>query len=294
MSLLGQVTVSSLPLSIGTSLAFETLLQPKLPPYDPNREIPPHANITDYQRIYINIQTLFRNVLAALPQTIKSSVKSEEVLEVMLQEMEVLSSSIEIESNQTCKAIYYYPTYSKLIGAALLPKQVKFRMPNTEIQKAYNSLLVSTCKAVIKTDKYPVYEVNNLIKPSIEKDPPTGNVKAVIFTHTPYDLLAYDRFRTLDLLESHTGLLKSRSKWYTKYYAVGDSDLSILPFIRPLLLIFGDHTLISPMEYKFRKLILDIGTNRNWNPLTTPDKVMFDLDNDIKERFLVELYRKLR
>jgi hypothetical protein len=47
-------TISAFPLSISTSLALESIFTPKLPPYDPNRIIPEHINLIDYQEIWIN------------------------------------------------------------------------------------------------------------------------------------------------------------------------------------------------------------------------------------------------
>ena len=117
--------------------------------------------------------------------------------------------------------------------------------------------------------------------------------KSLILTHIPYDLLNYTHFNQLDLIESHTGKLKPRNLWYSKYYKFGNEDLNTLPFLRKLLLIFGDSVMIQPMDIRFRRLILDISRNRRWTPLTTESKVMQDLDFDVKERYLYDLIRDL-
>jgi len=42
-------TVSAFPISIGTSLAFESVFFPRQPSYDPERQIPNRVEVTQYQ-----------------------------------------------------------------------------------------------------------------------------------------------------------------------------------------------------------------------------------------------------
>jgi len=286
MDLLNQRSISALPVSIGSSLAFETVLMPKLPPYDPARVAPERVNIMNYDEIWINLQTLYRNLVGALPTQLKPMVAQADIKGALYQEMEILQSAIAEESQQQCRARFYYPTYSRLINNPLLPKQVRFRVPTTDNQKSYHELLVHVYQQMVREQQYDLQVIGGRVRPQ----KPT---KALIFTHTPYDLLSYPAFKKLELLESHTGHIKPRSQWYTKYYPVGEHKIDMLPFTRPLLLIFGDHALIKPMEYNYRKLIIDIAIKRNWTPLTTDSKILYDVDLDIKERYLVELFRKL-
>ena len=278
-------SISALPVSIGTSLAFETILTGQLPPYDPSR-VYNKQDIHKYTQVWINIQTLFRNLMGALPPQLKSMAQAHDLAEVLQQEIDILSSSIKEESQSTVEICYYYPTYEKLIKDILLARQVQFRTPNTVNQKLYHELMLSTYQRLKKISNVDIMEVKKLVEPP-------SMTKGLIFTHCPYDLLSYKDFQKLDLLESHTGLVKSRSHWYSKYYPVGEMDMSVLPFIKPLLMIFGDHTLIKPMTYGYRKTILDIAHQRNWTPLTTESKVRYYLDMDLKERYLFDIYTKL-
>ena len=90
----------------------------------------------------------------------------------------------------------------------------------------------------------------------------------------PYDLLSHKRFHQLDLLESNTGKLKKKHAWNSKYYPVGKADMSHLPFMKMLLMVFGDRPLIHPSIFKLRDSILQTSVKRGWTPVTTRDKVI--------------------
>ena len=99
----------------------------------------------------------------------------------------------------------------------------------------------------------------------------------MILTHYPADLLPYKDFKKLDLLESHTGKLKTYINWYSKYYPISGKDMSILPFTKKLLFIFGDKYQIAPTPIKLRTSIYEVASNSNWSPLTTEKKINLDL-----------------
>ncbi len=145
LSVLAERTVSAFPLSIGTSLAFESLFDGRQAPYDNERELPSRINIDDYKIFLINVGTLIRNIIK------------------------------------------------------------------------------------------------------------------------------------LDLLESHTGVLKTRKEFNTKYYDYKKLELENMPFQRKLLAIFGDHVLFKPYPLKIRQVFIDVARKSKWTPITSEYKV----DNDI-------------
>jgi len=284
--LLAERTTSALPLSIGTSLALESLLQPRMSPYDPDRTIPQQINIADYDSIWINVVTLCRNLLGAIPRSYQQTAVADDLIFALLWEMETIDSIVKEDTLGNMKVVYYHNTYSSVTGDKLLHKAVKFRLPQTPAQHLYHDTVNKTMTGIMK--KRPdVRSTSKTLKPE------TGESKALIITHMPFDLVSYNKFHHLHLLESHTGKLKTRKDWYTKYYPVGHEDMSVLPFLRKLLFIFGDHSLIHPMDVRFRKLILEIAQNRKFTPLTTEDKVTFYFDQDIRERYLFEAYQSL-
>lgn len=286
MDIINNRTISALPLSIGTSLAFESVFEPKLPAYDPTRVIPQMVNLGNYNSIWVNVTTLIRNIIGALPKDTAHSVSSGDVKDALIYEMQLLAEMTNAASN-SCRSIFYHNTYKGLFNDVLLNKFVKFRRPTTDIQLAYDTMVNKTLSLLDKDKELDILSVNKTLIPD-----KTDN-KALIFTHMPYDLVSYENFHRLDLIESHTGKLKTRKEWYSKYYPIVGSDMSILPFTRKLLLIMGDHVLIKPIDIRFRRLIMDIAVKRKWTPLTTPAKIRMDLETGINEKYLLEVYDRI-
>ena len=94
-------------------------------------------------------------------------------------------------------------------------------------------------------------------------------------THYAYDLLSNKDFKTLDLLESHTGVLKSKALWYTKFSDHKDSVR--IPFNELFLQVFGDSTIFHPHDRKLRLEILAIADKYNWSFATTKDRIHLGL-----------------
>lgn len=287
MDIISSRTVSALPLSIGTSLAFESVFEPRLPAYDPSRVIPQMVDLSKYNAIWINITTLIRNIIGALPKTSAHQVTPDDIKDAIIYEMQLLSEMTNTASSGNCKCLFYHHTYRRLLNNPLTTKFIKFRLPNTTLQIAYDNTVNKTMLLLERDKSLDITTTDS------ELSPDNSNDKALIFTHVPYDLVNYSDFRKLDLIESHTGKLKTRREWYSKYYPIVGSDMSILPFTRKLLLIMGDHILIKPIDIRFRKLIMDIAIARKWTPLTTPAKIRMDLDTGINEKYLLEVYDRI-
>lgn len=268
--------MSSFPLSLPTGLAFESVFKPRTERYDDQRQIPNQIQISNYDEIWINVLTLFRNLVSSVDKMVFLSSSPLELKEIIDFEIDVINDLLANEGQDLCKAQYYIPDYDHL------KKHIRLREPKTEGQRFYNDQLEKVIALLKKsTDIFQ------------DKIHPRSKTKALILTHVPYDLLSYKHFTKLDLLESNTGKLKSRNEWNSKYYQVGDNDLSHLPFNSKLLYIFGDRVLIRPSDYKLRKLIYDISINRNWIVTTTIDKIIFDCELEIREPFVLDFVKKL-
>lgn len=286
MDAISNRTISALPLSIGTSLAFESVFDPQLAPYDPAREIPVRVDLTQYNAIWINIATLIRNIIAALPKESQASVTAVDIKDAVFYETDMLAQ-LATNKSPGCKCVFYLNNYTGLFGNVTLAAYIKIRTPNTALQIAYDRLIRDVLKVIKKDRHIDVIEFTKDLKPSAEDN------KALIFTHVPYDLVSYSAFNKLHLIESHTGKLKTRKEWSSKYYAMVGTSMVILPFTRKLLMIFGDHVMFKPLDIRFRRLILDTAVKRKWTPLTTESKIRADLDLDVRERFLLEVYDKI-
>jgi hypothetical protein len=154
------------------------------------------------------------------------------------------------------------------------------RQPNTEKQFYYHQIEEQACgvfKSYCKAAKVELDTVPLLITKAV----PTG--KTAIITHTPVDLLAHAKFHELHLLESHTGNLKDRSQWYTKYH--DGKNLPPMPFMLALLKIFGDGVHYKPQPVSVRKQIIEIAERYRWSATTTTDKISFSV-SQIKDHAL--------
>lgn len=281
--LAGRAT-SGFPLSIGTSLALESLFNPRSTPYDPNREIPNVININNYNEIYFNISTLFRNLTGSVDKKVFLNISVIELAEVLEFELELINDIFRNEGNNVCKPIYYNIDYDS-IAEKLLIKKVVTRIDNTEYQKYYNDIFNKTLK-LIKRNNKNILEIEDLIKPS-------NRNSSLIVSHYAYDLLSEKNFKQLDLLESHTGKLKHLVEFNSKYYPITEKNLSHLPFNKKLLYIFGDKTFIKPSDIRLRLQILETSIKRKWTPATTKEKILFDLDLDIKEPYVLAWIKSL-
>lgn len=284
--ILSQRTMSSFPLSIGTGLALESLFSPTQEVYDPLREAPQKIDLKRYRECWINVATLFRNIHGSIDSLNALMCEPSMFFDVLLQEMEVIDSLFHHEGKDQCKPIYYLCDY-RTPYTHQKHNAVKLRQDVTLSQKNYTASYLETCK-IFKKSNYVsnVKWLDYVLRPE-------QMVSALCISHFPIDLLSQSHFRRLDLLESHTGKLKTRSLWYTKYHPVGKEDLSTLPFHDKLLKIFGDKVMFHPMFHKFRMMILEISRKRGWNPLTTEAKVAMDLELDIKEKMVLDVFQAL-
>lgn len=280
MRSLAERTISGFPLSIGTSLAFESIFKPMLVPYDPQREIPNEIKIIEYQQIWINVYTLFRNLAGAIEKQLFISTTPEEFSQTLHQEIDVIRSLLVNEGLNVCQPVFYYASYKSIYTNQ--HKSVELRKDTTKNQLLNVSKYQDTIKAFNILYPDELLEIDYKLKPEKPN-------KALIITHVPYDLLSYKYFKNLFLVESHTGVLKPRELWYTKYYVLPQADMSILPFNRRLLKIFGDHVMFAPMDIRLRREIMTVAIQRKWTNMTTDEKIIQDLNLSLKERFLYDM-----
>ena len=107
MSVLTNRTMSSFPLSIGTALAMETFFNNRILPYDPERQIPDRVDVSLYSTIYINVGTLLRNLMGALPPEAVVTVDVTSVIDTLYTEIEVIESLFSVEGGDLCKQVFY-------------------------------------------------------------------------------------------------------------------------------------------------------------------------------------------
>lgn len=278
--------VSAFPLSIATSLALESVFIGRQDPYDPNRPIPNQIDIRQYQYVYFNIKTLIRNIIGALGDN--KLFNPQTILDILLEEIDLIKDIFQVEGKGISTPIFYSCDYERITKRP--PHQsVKIRLPTTPNQHHYHKneelILKSFFSRYDKKDTQHLHFTNQLEV----KDKPS----AMILTHIPFDLVGEKHFSKLDLLESHTGVLKDKSVWGSKLYKVPNANMSIIPFMKKTLLIFGDHVMFKPLPLELRRMVLDTAEKRKWNGLTTKDKVMLDINIDIKDKYVVSVIASL-
>lgn len=283
--LLTDRVTSSFPLSIGTALAFESIFDSRTPAYDPLRTPPIKINIGTYNQLWVNLATLFRNIVGAVTKERFLLASPQEFQEVLSFEIEVIESLLANEGMGRCKPVFYYADYPSFLS--LQGKTpVKMRRDTTDDQRSYSEKLKGAIDLFFKTSDHQncVWMTSNIR--------PDHSVSALILTHVPYDLLSYPFFRQLDLIESHQGKLKTRMEWYTKLYPVPGTLLNTIPFIESMLFIFGDREMIHPMDIRIRKDVVQLSLDRHWNALTTDARVRQSVELS-QNQVLIDLFRYL-
>lgn len=279
---------SGFALSIGTGIAMETIFAPVDKVYDPERKVPDKEDMSDYGQFWINLTTVFRNMVGSIDKSETPALISEQdYADHILIEMQVIRDLFN-SVYPNVKVHFYFSDYAKLFKGIRYSK-VQLRKDNSDAKKAYTKTMMK-CMDILKKRDDSIHALSNQISP-LEKS------KTLICTHQCFDLLSYHKFGSkqdsMKLLESHTGVVKKRHEWSSKYYPIPAQDMAHIPFQAMLLFVFGDRNLIQPLPMQLRKTIVDISVSRNWTPFTSYDKVRFDISNDIKETFVKDFVLSL-
>lgn len=263
---LGQTGVS-----VGTSLALEGALG-----IYPEREVP-KAPINDYDGLWINVSTLIRNMFNSLTKDMKNAVLTEDIVVEVANEMMLIPAALAGTVKKGFNVVYYVNDMSNI--KKYFPKAT-LKSPTTKNQQIYNAIHDMAIREILSQYRkdYDI-QVNNM------KIRGSGN--ALILTHSPIDLLSHVNFKSLVLLESHTGHLKKRSEWHTK---IGVQDIN-LPLNVFTISVFGDHgTFLVPMSIKYKRAVLKLASSDRWTPITTMAKIRAGVssikDNEIREALL--------
>jgi hypothetical protein len=260
--------MSSWPISIGTALSFETLRIGPNPVYDPERPIPKGTDITKYDSFWINLKTLYRNILSALPAQSQEGVMAGECLYALEYEVEIIREIVADITRGAITPTFYTSGYEDL---AKEHPHALLRVYNTPKQQAYHAQEEIVIREFHKRhgQKEGVFYVKRKIVP-------TTPTRGLILSHCAYDLLNVRYFTDLELLESHTGVVKNKSQWYTKLQTA--KDQASIPFNCATLQVFGDSLLFQPFPIAQRKELIATAIERKWTAITSLDRLRLSLD----------------
>lgn len=275
--------MSGFNLSVATGLAMESVFEPTEEVIDPNREVPDKLNINKDYLFMINIETLYRNFMGSISKDVQLTTQPEHIAYLLLEEIRVIESLCAEEGAGKLTPYFYYTDYDKV--TSYFNKIVKKRQAKSPLQ-------IENKKKMDKALEYLCILREDIHQHKSKFDYPRDE-NCILFSHHPYDLLFYPNFKEMVLLESHTGKIKKRVQWNTKYYPYPNQDMSIFPFNRTLLLVFGDRSQYSPTDLKLRKYVVDAAISGKWTPLTTRVKMLDDFNRYIPEPYIVALLSSL-
>jgi len=243
-------------ISIGTGLALETLFDVEI--FDKDRKRPKRIDPTEYPTHIYNIYTLYRNVLSSIKHKDKEILVSNKLVkEQLLNDMYLL---IELYADTGIKLIFYLPDY-------------------TLLHKKYNKGKDPTAYTPYVTHSFIAENIKRLVFPGVvyrgttQSTLPHMPKKVLLLSHFTIDLLDVKNIPNLHLLESHTGKIKTKLEWGSKYHPIGKRDLSMLPMNSRVLYMFGDKSLVKPIPILDRRGLYELIMTQNWTPNTSNDRV---------------------
>jgi len=250
-----------LPVSIGTSLAIESVMG-ILPEHETQ-----NPEIHNFETLWINVRTLLRNVVGSIPSEQKVQLNPEELTDTLVLEMRILEETINKTTFSRTQVKFYITTFKSFLRTFnhSIPKY-----PKTERQKFHHALEKAALEPFMDKDESPypveVYDVKLETKAG----------KSLILTHQPIDLLSRYEFKQLVLLESHTGNLKGPADWTSKL--TGGKNLTRIPFNKLTLQVFGDGETFSTFPIKIKRELIRIAEEDNWTVNTTQEKMRYSIN----------------
>jgi len=245
------------PMSIGTSLALE-----KLCGFGEYPDENPPCFL--YDELWVNLRTLYRNCLGAVASPERTSLNPQRILEGVLEDIQVLVSTIENRTLGKLKVSVYYCDYSDFKRVFPLAKYRELKTP----RQLYENELEKKVYTKFYTSAYTPTTVQ--LRHFDTRITERGK-NVVLISHFPTDLLWRKQFTRLTLLESHTAALKPRAAWYTKL--TGGSQLVRIPFNSMSLQVFGENIMFAAMPTPIKKRALKMAEDDKWTSVTTDERV---------------------
>lgn len=256
----------AIDISIGTSLAIQAMIGlDEEGETKTNNGKPIPLPINNYTALLINLRTLIRNLYGAIPTDSKDNLIAEDIAHVISIELMMIKSILDQYTMGKVKLLTYVCTYASL--TRLFPHAL-FKEVSTEKQKYYASIennAISLLKEKLQDESPDMFTLYDTRMSGLKE-------KTLMISHYPFDLLWYDKYSSLDLLESHTGEIKKKQRWYTKLNNGNKYDR--IPFDQMTIQLFGDSGgLLRPYPSKYKKAVLEIAEKNKWTSLTTPSRV---------------------
>jgi hypothetical protein len=298
--LLSGRTVSTYPLSIGTSLAMESIAKGQLPAYDEGFKTPNAVNLNQYDEIWINLATLHRNIIGAVGAQHIEELSAESIAQVLGEETQAIEDIV--RTNAQGKPLVFYSC-----GYAGMAKRYPWstlRSDTTPRQQHASALLSKTLSTYYKArrdrmqtvDDEHIEVVEGAVQPTVQLKHfthelvPAQTSKVLLFSHYAVDLLKAKKCHLAHLLESHTGVLKPPALWYTKLQEAKTQPR--IPFNSLTLQVFGDSQTFCPQKKDVRAPLLALAEQYKWNANTTTARIKLNLDM-MPDKYTADILKKM-
>ena len=250
--------MSGFPVSIATGLALETLFPPIIDVVDPDRTVSKITDLSKYDAYVFNIDTIIRNVITSMSKEDAEKIKPLQLYAIVSGEITWMNGFFQEEHGLDIR--FFSNTYEFYKNNY----KEEVRIPSTTKQIREEKLREFVTKHLLKGPpiRTKIEQFKHVIR--------YADLKSILLlSHIPTDLLSYKYFKTLDLLESHTGAIKGRKDYNTKYAKVPGMDMSFLPFYEAGLVTFGDKVMFRPKPVKERLALYEHLKRAKVNPFTS-------------------------
>lgn len=273
---LSERETGQIPVSIGTSLAIESILG-----IYPEKETNNPA-IRKIDDLWINVRTLLRNMIGAVPTEDKVSLDPNDLINSLKEEMVIIKDVIDKQSLNQVNTTFYICSFRSLLKDF---KRAVLKFPKTERQKFIHAIEKHVVDFFLK-------EEDNEFFKKFDINIKTKSRKTLMLTHQPIDLLSRYGFIQLRLLESHTGNIKGPTEWTTKL--TGGKNLTRIPFNKLTLQVFGDGEMFSTFPMKLKKELIEIAEKEKWTFNTTMEKMRYGISKAYDPDFKILMIDLMR
>lgn len=214
--------------------------------------------------LFINVDTLIRNAIAAFEGKVHEYDKS--IRDRIDTDITIMRQYF--QNDCECEVLTYRVLYDNLLSDS----QVKRKEFKTDKQKLARGRYL---KAIEVTKDFVDVEFTSYFK-NIDQ---MKYRDAYIITHMAVDLLKFNTFNTLTLLESFTGDVKE-SAHFNRKLNIAKELREYIPFNRIMLVVFGDNELFAKQSKELTERIIGIAKKYNWNRITTENRVLFAIQQE--------------
>lgn len=224
--------------------------------------------LQDYAVFMVNLLTLIRNAHNSFPKEAKEDLTPDALYETVIADIQTMDALLAAQV-PSVERRYFANHYGDLLKR--FPRAYLRTIKTTKQQEVLalqDAVLHRLVRTLTQEKTYPT----DVYKFAIH---PKGFKKTLMMTHIPFDLLSHARFNPLVLLESHTGVLKDRSLWYTKFT---NRSSERVPVNAMTLQILGDgNNFLALPPKKLQDYLIKLANDCQWTYMTTKDKILSDV-----------------